>query len=88
MSGTPNNGRPHKAPDPPVVIQPSPAPFTFQADLVMTGGQPMIQLRWFTPCGVTILFVTPDDARTIANIISDKAGGLVVPKPDLRGVKP
>ena len=63
----------------PQIIAPSPMPFTAQCELVMANGAPMIQLRFFTPSGVTVLFLTPDDARGVANMISQKAGGLVVP---------
>lgn len=85
MSGIPKNGHPAPEPQPVPVVQPGPVPFTVQCDLVMHNGTPMIQLRWFTPTGVQILFMTTDDARNIANLIADKAGGLVVPTSKMNG---
>jgi hypothetical protein len=65
------NGRPPQ--QIPIDVQPSPVPMQFVAEQIPGPQGNLVGLRIFTPQGMTMLFLSVDDAKSLANLLLAKA---------------
>jgi hypothetical protein len=79
-------------PQPAGEVTPQPTGFTTTVEIISTPGGPVLRMTFKTVTGQTVLFATPSDGSTIAELISSRVAianralllppGTVVPVPD------
>ena len=71
----PNGNQPQQIP---ITVNPAPVPVQVVVEQASGPQGTVVVLRFFSPTGQTVFFLSPDDAKSIANMIQQRATSVIL----------